>query len=224
MTYLKMTVLTAAIALCSVSTQALEVTSHNDVKNLNGGLEQRLEASTAAVTAVVNDMNARVTAAEADITAIKGNGSEDEVQRWNTKLEARLDVIETDVDATEADLTTIKNNGANNEVQRWNPKLETRLDTIEAHINNLLTRVTAIEAAPAGALKYAASYSLGNGKGSANTAVFKHDLCVMTTVTFSTTEDNHGHTCSITRSADGYQLRKSGTAGSQGCAMQCYDY
>lgn len=197
----------SAALLCSTSAFALEMSASNDVRNLNSGFEQRLEATKNALTAAFNSLK----------------GTIDDIV-------GRLGVVESDI-------VLIKNNGANDEVHRWNPKLEVRLDNIESinasqtnAINTATTtnntqdnRLTALENAPKGGLVYARTVDLALAKGSSSSAVFNHTFCVLTRVQMSTTEDNHSHSCTITRSAAGYQLSKAGTKGSQGCTMMCFD-
>lgn len=75
--------LTAAL-ICSAGTvTALEVTSNNDIRKLNSGLEQRLETTKSALTAAFNglkgtidDILARLGVLEADMVAVKAKNTE----------------------------------------------------------------------------------------------------------------------------------------------------
>lgn len=147
MNLVKTAFLTTAIAFAS-TVHALEVTGMNDVKSADNGIAARLAAIVAVVNSLkeklddletlVNTFASRITATETNISAIKNNGANNEVQVWNPKLETRLDAIETNI-------TSIKGNGANNEVNAWNPKLETRLDAAEALNTTQNTRITKLE-------------------------------------------------------------------------------
>lgn len=134
----------AAALLAGTSGYALEITANNELTKVNSGLENRLEATKAALLAAVNDLKDTI-----------------------DDILARLGVLETDV-------ALIKNNGANNEVQRWNPKLETRLDNIETAVNTSTTkntkqdnRLTALEnmSSSAGTIKFSSctDHIVGNG-------------------------------------------------------------
>ena len=124
----------ASALLCSASVHALEITSHNEVRNINSGLEQRLESTKAALIAVVNDLKAKVddllarmTSVEADVSLIKNNGANDEVQRWNPKLENRLDTIEGKNTTQDTAINVMRTT----QPISWNTVLESRLKALE---------------------------------------------------------------------------------------------
>lgn len=107
-----------AMLMASVSVPALERTTHNQVQNLNNGMEQRLEASKAAFTAVLNELKAqlddvlrRLGIVETDMTAVKAKNTEQDttinVMRsrqpvdWNSPLEQRLNALASRLSSVE---------------------------------------------------------------------------------------------------------------------------
>lgn len=234
MMLVKTVILTTAL-LCASSVHALEVTGMNDVKSIDSGMSARL----AAIVAVINDLKtkftaletlvngfaARITATETNITTIKNNGANNEVQAWNPKLETRLDAIETNI-------TSIKGNGANNEVSAWNPKLETRLDAVEALNGTQNTRLTALEGKSSGVLKFVrtVAYSPTSAEPSSlsTSPAYSYDLCALADVGAQTVEDNHGHRCKldVTAGTNANTYRMSGYSRrmTTQCAMNCYNY
>lgn len=50
------------------------------------------------------------------------------------------------------------------------------------------------------------------------------DVCVLSYVNFSTTSDNHGHTCSMTGSPGSYALTATSVKGTTNCQMKCYNF
>lgn len=188
--------------LCSTSAYSLEVTGHNDLRNVNSGLEQRLEATKAALTAAHNNLRETVDTFDGRITTVEtGLGA---VQTKNTEQDGSLTQIRS--------LQPVS----------WNAPLENRLRAIENAVNGLGTRVTALEKNPAagGTLIYRTTVSTSSN---GNTAYQNYDVCVLTRASFSTTQDNHGHSCNMTRTADGFRLSSSQTQGSTTCTMMCYD-
>lgn len=112
-------VLTGALLCTATSSTALEMTANNDIRKLNSGLEQRLEATSAALTAAFNnlkgtidDILARLGALETKMSAVTTKQPAD----WNTPLENRLLSIEgTNVAQTNAiNTATTKNNTQDN--------------------------------------------------------------------------------------------------------------
>lgn len=112
-------VLTGALLCTATSATALEVTSHNDIRKLNSGLEQRLESTSAALTAAFNnlkdtidDILARLGVLETKMAAVTTKQPAD----WNTPLENRLLGIEsTNAAQTNAiNTSTTKNNAQDN--------------------------------------------------------------------------------------------------------------
>jgi outer membrane murein-binding lipoprotein Lpp len=199
----RISILSTAL-VCASMGHALEASSKNEIRTLNSGLEQRLEATRSTLQAAFNNLQ----------TIVNG-------------FAARITTLETDVNALETDVTLIKSNGAKNEVQRWNPKLEARLDAIEAKdasqdtiINNHTTRITALENQSGGGLVYRGAFSVSEGD---NTGARNYDLCVLTRAAFGTTNDNHAHNCTIGRSSAGYTLTATTVKGSTDCTMMCYD-
>ena len=96
--------------LASVSAPALERTTHNDIQNLNNGVEKRLEATRAAFTALLNELKAqiddilaRLGILETDMAAVKAKNTEQDTTinvirarqpvDWNTPLEQRLNAM-----------------------------------------------------------------------------------------------------------------------------------
>lgn len=108
-------VLTGALLCTAASTTALEMTANNDIRKLNSGLEQRLEATSAALTAAFNnlkdtidDILARLGVLETKMAAVTTRQPAD----WNTPLENRLLGIEsTNVAQTNAINTATTKNG-----------------------------------------------------------------------------------------------------------------
>lgn len=182
---------------------ALEVTSNNEIRKLNSGLEQRLETTKSALTAAFNglkgtidDILARLAALEAKM----GDVTTKQPVSWNTPLENRLKAIEAKNTAQDTAITNVTNTTTNHN-----------------------TRITALEGKSSGALTYKTVVTLSTAKGSQSSGPHNYDLCVLSSATFSTVEDNHGHTCTVSRASNGYTLAASGTKGSQGCRMMCFD-
>lgn len=150
---------------------------------------------------VGNDaFNVRITDNRTDIDLIKANGLNDEVQRWNPRLEQRLDHIE-----------------ATNAVQNTN------ISHVNTVNNQQDVRITNLEGRPAGSLAFAGEASLAAAVGTRTSSAVVADFCILSQVTFSTVADNHNHTCTINRSGRSHTVTASGVGGQQACRITCYN-
>lgn len=205
-------VFTASVFSASVA--AIEATASRIDATANVAQDIKLETKTSALAALYNELNDIVEGFAADITDLKTRMTAVEVK--NTEQDGRLTPIETKNTEQDGYLTSIRTQ----QPTSWNTPLENRLRAMETGISGLTTRVTALESAEGGTLVYRTAVTVSSNSTSASA---DYDICVLTRATFNTTQDNHGHTCNLTRSADGYRLASSQSQGSTTCTMMCYD-
>lgn len=207
--FIRKTIIAAfcAVAIATApSAGALEMTSLNDVRNVNGGLEQRLEATAAMLTAAFNklkdeiaDILARLTALETDMTAVKTK---------NTEQDARLTPVETQVYVIRS-----------KQPVDWNTPLENRLKAIESK--------TAPEPTPPKLVKsFEDAGCVGNGCASTREYITTsgHDFCVSSGI-WHWANDKFRGGCDVSGSPGGtWTLHTIPYVGQNNCKMTCYKF
>ncbi len=194
----------ALLGAAAASGHAMEATTHNDVRNMNSGLEQRLEAMSASLQAAFNALRAQVEGFATRISTLEATA---------TNHEGRITTLETQMSS----------------LRTWQQAAQAWMHQTAGHISDIFARLAALEARQAAKVRVAYKGELKientNTRGEVTSNQLTADFCTIRHVYILSTADNHYHGCTMEQDGNKFRMKANGGGGGQTtyCYAICYE-